>query len=852
MDLSFLLNAGSACLLFYAVCAENLLMARRTGFNKRLAVLASTLGSTVLLYILNKMVPGFSGLPFRILFSLGSWASFVLYVSLLTWLTAYRRPRFFISLHFLPFALLALFVAFPHPAFIIALISASIVWLTAFTVTLLASWIRDAPDERSRRDRQWICVGFASFGSASVLTLAQSRLALPWLLALWFLFLDFTINHMKIFGHQAVLENKLILDNIFDVVLILDGEGKVVRMNRRGHYLTGFAPNALTGKGIEAIVRHAELAPESRRAWLERFGWIDSGPTCVRSPSIDAMLATHYGDEIPVDLRIICITDSDRKIFGFIISATDMRITRQLIKEISDREFAARDLVLSESKFSRMFIFNPAGILIVDLDTLVITDANPAIEEILDRETTSLVGKTLGAIGLKLTDMPIKSFLERLELEGTVAELGATIDAGSGGNRICRLSAVLFDVNQTRSMLISVTDITREEQMRESLNRKQKVETIGTLAGGIAHDFNNILAVILGHIGLARLHTHDGGVRTSLEKAETACLRAREMTGQLLAFSRGGKPVIGHCDTRSLLVDSVNLVLANTGVECVYEIEHDVWPLRADRIQVGQVISNLVINAFEAMDNEGTITVAARNRDFSRVSPARRPVAADSKPLRAGSYVEIRVADTGTGIPDAIRERIFDPFFTTKEKGTGLGLAIVYSIVQNHSGAIRAENRREGGSVFTLFIPADDSIDEMEEVSVPLPNANGKGVLLMDDDQLVRESASALLASFGYTVMTAPEGRSAVGMYAEARESGNGFAFCILDLVVPGGMNGVDAAKEILKQYPDAVLLVSSGYSEDLVLSHYREYGFRGLIPKPYTVDELRSALSDALVLRDS
>lgn len=534
-----------------------------------------------------------------------------------------------------------------------------------------------------------------------------------------------------------------------------------------------------------------------------------------------------------------------------VLSVTDNGMMRQLMTEIADHEYATRELELLKNKFSRMFLFNPTGILIFDLKTNKITEVNPAIEEIFERDSTSLIGKTPGEIGFMMEEMPFETFYEKILIEGSISEFSATIPIAPGRIKKCHLSAVSYDIHGDGFSILSVVDVTRYEMLNDALAKRQKVETVGLLAGGIAHDFNNILSVILGHIGLAKMRTVDLHARVPIEKAEQACLRAREITGQLLVFSRGGKPILSRCDIQSIIVDSAILSASDSTVTCVYDIQKDIWPMKADRIQIGQVIANLVGNAVQAMDKVGSIEIRARNRDFTQVPPFQRPAGLDAKPLAAGKYVEVSVQDYGFGISPEIRPKIFDPFFTTKANGTGLGLSIVYSIVQNHLGTIVVDSQVGEGSTFSIYIPADLSPIQtpiVDSVSTPLQGVQKlpmekRKVLVLDDDSLVRESLSLMLSSFGYEVVRAEEGREAAGKYRVDYLAGKPFAFGILDLVIENGASGVDCAKEILALDPAAVLIVSSGYFDDPVLAHYQDYGFKGSIPKPYSVSELQSAL---------
>ncbi len=847
MDFAFLINSGLAWVTLLCITIVNAFGSRRWPLRLEFSALGFSLLAMLATGILYRS--GFlpNVVSVRILFTLLLYTNVLVYVNFMFGLTSRPRPSFFPYLFGIPVVLASLSSLLYFPAWIYVVSAFTVVTVAPISFLFLVSWIRRTSDERARRDGEWLLICFIMFAVGFVVSLFRDLGGVVWVFALWYLLIDVAVHRLRVLEMVTNQENQLIMDNIFDVVIILDGVGKIVRMNRRGYKLTGFAPVAVEGSGIEALVIHPELNTVTRLDWLLKLGASESWASGGRSPSIDASFVTSSFEGIPVDLRVIKLTDLAGTCTGFVISASDMRITRQLIKEISDREYATRDLALSESKFSRMFLFNPAGIMIVELDTLSITDANPAVEEIFETESKFLTGQTLTDIALDLGGLSLEAFLDRVQMEGSVPELPARVTNRAGRVLSCRVSAVMFDLNSSNRMLLSVRDVTHEEQMVEALTRKQKVESIGTLAGGIAHDFNNILAVILGHIGLARLRAKEPSLLVPISRAEQACLRAREMTGQLLAFSRGGKPVVGVCDTRHLLIDSSMLAVEHRETSCMFDIERDVWPLRVDRIQVGQVISNLVGNAVDAMPKGGYITVIARNKDYTNASAGMIPLGTESVPLKPGRYVEITVRDRGTGIPPAIRSRIFDPFFTTKEKGTGLGLSIVFSVVQSHAGAIHLDSEMERGTSFVLTFPAAEE-SELENAKCAIQGtATGKKVLLMDDEAMVRDTASEILAMLGYTVMVAAEGDEAIRLYKEAMDEGEPFGFCIFDLVIPGGKTGTVAAKEVLEIDPKAVLIVSSGYSDDPVLANYRDWGFQGAILKPYTIEEFRSSLATIL-----
>jgi PAS domain S-box-containing protein len=392
--------------------------------------------------------------------------------------------------------------------------------------------------------------------------------------------------------------------------------------------------------------------------------------------------------------------------------------------------------------------------------------------------------------------------------------------------------------NRIVGVVLVFRDVTREHQREAELQKVQKLESVGLLAGGIAHDFNNLLTAVLGNISLARLDAPPGTRQTAwLEDAEKAVGRARDLTQQLLTFSKGGAPIRKAARIGEMIIDSAGFSLRGSNVRCIFAIPDDLWPVEADLGQLSQVMSNLVINADEAMPGGGTIRVAARN-----VPPGEpRP-----EPLADGRMVEISVEDQGIGIDEEHLHRVFDPFFTTKKRGSGLGLTTCYSIVRNHQGLITAESRRGHGATFRVYLPASAAQPApraAEDAVVP-----GRGrILVMDDEELVRGVSSQMLAYLGYEVETAADGAEAIEKYAAARAVKRPFDAVILDITVPGGMGGGQAIERLRAIDPDVRAVVSSGYSNDPIMADFRGRGFRGIATKPYDLRGLSRALRDVL-----
>jgi signal transduction histidine kinase/ActR/RegA family two-component response regulator len=376
-------------------------------------------------------------------------------------------------------------------------------------------------------------------------------------------------------------------------------------------------------------------------------------------------------------------------------------------------------------------------------------------------------------------------------------------------------------------------DITELQRTRQEMLKTEKLESLGVLAGGIAHDFNNILAAILGNISLARIQAHDQKkLAQRLEDAENATARAKDLTQQLLTFARGGDPVKKVIKVSSLLKEAAGFASHGSGVKCIFVLADNLWPVEADEGQLSQVIHNLVLNAIQAMPNGGKITVIANN----------------AEPLSGGKkFVKISVEDTGTGIPDDLLPKIFDPYFTTKQQGSGLGLASCFSIISKHDGKIRVESVLGKGTTFHISLPAAEQREETEPAT-RLEVVRGKGrVLVMDDEEMVREMLIESLEELGYLAESTEDGGAAVELYRKRQEEGTPFAAVIMDLTIPGGIGGKEAISSLRQIDPNVKAIVSSGYATDPILANCREYGFSGVLSKPYSLQSLSKVLQELL-----
>ncbi|MGB7567046.1 MAG: PAS domain S-box protein [Chitinivibrionales bacterium] len=399
------------------------------------------------------------------------------------------------------------------------------------------------------------------------------------------------------------------------------------------------------------------------------------------------------------------------------------------------------------------------------------------------------------------------------------------------------LSSFDITINNEKFTQNTVRDVTEKQKLAESMQRTDKLESLGVLAGGIAHDFNNLLGGIFGYIDMAREESPSGGLAAKyLDKAVLVFNRAKDLTQQLLTFSRGGSPVLKTGLVGPLVKECATFALSGSKISCKFHIADGLWACDFDENQLGQVVDNIVINAQQAMPLGGTITVSMDN-----------VVLPDGDgPANGGNFIRISITDTGVGIPRELLKRIFDPFFTTKQKGNGLGLATCYSIIEKHKGRIEVESEPGVGSTFHILLPASQKETGQGPATAQSSQTHkGTGkILVMDDEDFMREIIGKMLREMGYMVFEAGCGEEAVRLCAYAMKKNEPFSAAVLDLTIPGGMGGRETVVELLRECPGMPVFASSGFSEDPVMSRPRDYGFTDSIRKPYRKNELAEVLN--------
>ncbi len=385
-------------------------------------------------------------------------------------------------------------------------------------------------------------------------------------------------------------------------------------------------------------------------------------------------------------------------------------------------------------------------------------------------------------------------------------------------------------------------DITEHKLAENELFKARKLESVGVLAGGIAHDFNNILTELFGNIELAKIKlSQEHRAYYNLQAASNAMERATNLTSQLLTFAKGGEPLMKSIHVAQLLKDSVKLSMSGSNVQIIWDIDDDLWLINADIGQLSQVITNIVINAVQAMPTGGTLTVEASNINDSKITTYHK---------LPEKCVRITISDNGIGIQKEHLEHIYDPYYSTKKTAHGLGLATAYSIIAKHNGKILVDSKLERGTRFSIYLPADMSSSEVIR-EVPMNDQKDSesetttaNILVMDDNEMILKMATEMLEVLDHKVETAVDGNDAIRKYTEASKSSTPFDVVIMDLTIPGGMGGKEAVQELLAFDADAKVIVSSGYSSDPIMANYTEYGFKGILTKPYQLNSLEKELS--------
>ncbi len=611
------------------------------------------------------------------------------------------------------------------------------------------------------------------------------------------------------------------------------GDGTVVFMDHGAMQILDIvdrfpSPEAVIGHNIAELINYMG-APGQLRSEIRKQGHIRNYRYLFETLSGKQRWALH-------DSYIVKTPDSDEEYFQVII-----RDITELVKMQEELDAERERLAVTLRSIGD-------GVISADVQGRVV---------LLNREAEKLTGWTQAeAMGKPLPEVfqivneysreTVPNPVDKVLGEGAVVGLANhTILISRDGTEqpIADSGAPIFDrQSQIIGVVLVFRNVAHEREIEDARQRADKLESIGILAGGIAHDFNNYLTGIIGNISLARLDlagTGNSEIVSLLVDAEKCSQMAKRLTGQLLTFSKGGEPVRERVDLAKLLRLTAGFCLTGSPVELKLELPDDLWPADVDEGQINQLIDNLVINAKQAMPEGGCLTVTADNVQLGQEEVGDCP---------AGRYVRIRFADTGTGIDPRHRAKVFDPYFTTKQNGSGIGLTSCYSIASRHNGHISVDSVLGKGTIFTVHLPAAESMDDTAPAPAP-PESNRPQIriLLMDDKEFVRKICRRQLESLGHDVTCAASGEEAIDAYIQARDEQRPFDLLIFDLTVPGGMGGVRTLAKLKTMDKNVRAIAASGYSNDPVMADPEAYGFIKSLYKPFSLDTLASVLASVL-----
>lgn len=599
----------------------------------------------------------------------------------------------------------------------------------------------------------------------------------------------------------------------------IDEEGRLTAVNEPWIETFGFDKNEVLGRRLRDFI-----TPEFASFFEETFAKYKNS-----------------GETFGVELEIIRKDRQKRRIYvtGRVAQApngsfrqahcifTDITGTYKTKKQLDLLNLAIR------TSFNEIYIFSSADLKFIFANKSALDNLGYTVEE-MERLTPWDLQKDL-------TEAAFRKALEPL-LQKTksviILEAEHTRKNGTVYPVEVRLQLIETEAEPVFLTIIdNITERKKSERMIQDMASMQRVESLGALAGGIAHDFNNMLTGITANLSL--LSAKPGCDQESMEiirDTMEAARNAQGLTSQLLAFSKGGRPVKKEFCLEKALKEIFKLATSGTKHSCELAIPGSLWSIEADENQFKQAVNNLLINAIQAMPSGGKLTLRAENTNCS-VMPS----------FAGGDCVKITVSDTGIGIPAKYLDRIFEPYFTTKNQGHGLGLSMTWSVIKNHGGHIEARSEPGKGTTFELCLPSTGRCLQEQKTSSPkIPKGSGR-VLVLEDEEIVSRAVVRMVEQLGYACQLTADGKETVRAYIEAKEAGRPFDIVIMDLTIPGGLGGKEAVQELRRVAPSVPVIVSSGYSDEAVMANYKDYGFSAVLPKPYKYEDLAETLARLL-----
>jgi len=607
-----------------------------------------------------------------------------------------------------------------------------------------------------------------------------------------------------------------------EVVYEIDTEGNFTFANRIALESFGYTQEYIE-TGLNAI---QVFAPEDQKRAKENIRRILSGE---KLGVAEYMAQRKDGTRFPVIMHSAATVDAEGNIVGL----------RGVALNITERKKTEEALRESEARFRSLFDFSPQAIALSETETGKLIDVNDKFCKLTKYAKAEVLGRTTTEVGFYSENDRAK-FTEGLKASGEVQgfEMDFKIKDGSMLSALM-FSKIIYIANKSLLLTICV-DITDRRLLEAQLLQAQKMEAMGTLAGGIAHDFNNLLMGILGNASVmsANIETSHPHYE-KLKTIEKLVRSGSNLTSQLLGYARKGRYVVKPINLNQLVEETTD-TFGRTRKEIIIhkDLAEDLFAVEAEEGQIEQVLFNLYVNAGDAMPGGGKLIVRTRNSTHEEIKGnLYRP--------RTGSYVVLEITDTGIGIDKKTVNRIFDPFFTTKEmgRGTGLGLASVYGIIKGHGGYIEADSEEGKGTTFSVYLPATEKKVGKTVTATEQIVRGSETILLVDDEDLIRDVGELMLPEIGYKVLLARSGEEAIKIY---KEKGEEIDLVILDIVMPG-LGGGETYDKLKEVDPAIKVLLSSGYSIDGRAQEILDRGCKGFIQKPFDMAELSKAISRAL-----
>jgi PAS domain S-box-containing protein len=660
------------------------------------------------------------------------------------------------------------------------------------------------------------------------------------LLAVGLLIVSNSYSFVMLHRHVAKVEAieariRSIIENILDGMITVDEAGIICSMNPAAEKMFGCRGNEMLGHEFTRLIPKRYPGAHDGKpvpcAWAEII-------KCTGGTAL-AVGRTRKHLSFPVE-----------------ISLSQMIIEQQvlyvaMIRDVTERKRFEHQIAAEKESLAVTLRAIGDGVITTDLHGKIIMINNEA-EKLTGWTSQEAIGQPLRSVFNVVVDLATQAKTQKsgspTEAQSILQHLPETVRLTSreGDERVIEQAAspIRDNKNEIAGIVLVFRDITERQRNEAERRKAEALDQLGLLAGGIAHDFNNLLTAIIGNISLASLLlTPNDEMASRLDDAKNASLRARDLAQQLLTFARGGAPIKKAASIGKLIQDTVSFSLRGSHNRSTFHFEADLWQAEIDSGQISQVIANLVVNADQAMPNGGTLHVSCENFRYTSTTTPAIP------DLPAGDYIRISIRDEGVGIPEKYLKRIFDPYFTTKPKGNGLGLASAYSIIKNHNGLVTVESEVHVGSTFNLYLPAtlhQEMHIEQPRVGSEVITGTGR-VLIVDDEEAIRALVEYTLTRLGYQVIQTATALEGVDIYRQKFEAGERFDAVILDLTLPGGMGGKEALKKLIEIDPTVNAIVSSGYATDATMSRYQDFGFRGVIAKPYEAAELGKIVHDVI-----